>query len=150
VRRVDAGDGVDPARIDLVVSEAVDGPVPTAAAVTAAESLAAAAWARVAANATGSRVGVVVLGGETTAAFLGDRPVDVVGWAAPGTSWGYVRRSADEAGGPVDADDDGHADDAPTAGDRGDLGGLVVATRSGGFGTPDALVELLTGLLARP
>jgi uncharacterized protein YgbK (DUF1537 family) len=147
VRRVAVGAGVDPSRIDLVVSEAVDGPVPTAAAATAAMSLAAAAWARVAANAAGSRVGVVVLGGETTAAFLGDRPVDVVGWAAPGTPWGYVRRAVADAGGPVGADDDGHTDDGHT---DDDLGDLVVATRSGGFGTPDALAELLTGLLARP
>jgi 4-hydroxythreonine-4-phosphate dehydrogenase len=150
VRRVAAGAGVDPSRIDLVVSEGVDGPVPTAAAATAAASLAAAAWARIAASPAGNRVGVVVLGGETTAAFLGDRPVDVVGWAAPGTPWGYVRRSADDAGGPVGTDDAGHTDDGQTAGNCGDLGGLVVATRSGGFGTPDALTELLPDLLARP
>ncbi len=131
VRRVEQAAGLDHGRIDLVVSEEVAGSVTDHAASAASAALAAAGWARVQASigaaVPGGRIGVVVLGGETTAAFLGDRPVDVVGWAAPGTPWGRVRTT-----GPVGS---------------GELVELVVATRSGGFGGPDALVELLTALM---
>jgi uncharacterized protein YgbK (DUF1537 family) len=62
---------------------------------------------------------VVVLGGDTAAAVLGDRTVLVGGMVAPGTAW--CRR---------------------------DDGGPVWVTRSGAFGGPDALVELVSGTLA--
>jgi uncharacterized protein YgbK (DUF1537 family) len=56
---------------------------------------------------------LVLLGGDTAAAVLGDEPLAVGGTVAPGTPW--ARRHD----------------------------GLVVVTRAGGFGTPHALVELL-------
>jgi uncharacterized protein YgbK (DUF1537 family) len=60
---------------------------------------------------------IVVLGGDTAAAFLGDAPRTVGGLAAPGMPW-----SRDAQG-----------------------GGPLVITKAGGFGRPDALVELLRG-----
>lgn len=60
---------------------------------------------------------VVVIGGDTAAAVLGDAPRLVGGWAAPGMPW-----SLDAAG-----------------------GGPLVVTKAGGFGDPDALVQLLNG-----
>lgn len=62
---------------------------------------------------------IVIVGGDTAAAVLGPDVVDVSGTLAPGTPWGHRR-------------DDG----------------CVVVTRAGGFGGPDALVELLWGTLA--
>ncbi len=58
---------------------------------------------------------LVVIGGDTAAALLGDRPRRVGGYAAPGMPW-----SLDEHG-----------------------GGPVVVTKAGGFGGPDALIDLL-------
>ena len=63
---------------------------------------------------------LVVLGGDTAAAVLGDRVVTVHGTVAPGTPWGTTRGS-----------------DAR------------VVARSGGFGAPDALVDLLSATLSR-
>lgn len=59
---------------------------------------------------------VVILGGDTAAAVLGDRPRLVGGYAAPGMPW-----SRDSSG-----------------------NGPLVITKAGGFGGPDALVDLLT------
>jgi uncharacterized protein YgbK (DUF1537 family) len=59
---------------------------------------------------------LVVVGGDTTAALLGDRPRLVGGYAAPGMPW-----SVDEHG-----------------------VGAVVVTKAGGFGGPDALVDLFS------
>lgn len=58
---------------------------------------------------------VVIIGGETAAAVLGDSPRTVIGISAPGM--------------PCSIDGDGP----------------VVITKAGGFGGPDALVELLRG-----
>jgi uncharacterized protein YgbK (DUF1537 family) len=63
-------------------------------------------------------VTLVIIGGDTAAALLGPDPRIVHGYAAPGMPW-----SADPMG----------------------LGPVVV-TKAGGFGGPDALVELLRGL----
>ncbi len=60
---------------------------------------------------------IVVIGGDTAAALLGDAPRSVGGFVAPGMPW-----SRDESG-----------------------GGPIVVTKAGGFGGPDALVELLRG-----
>lgn len=62
---------------------------------------------------------VVAIGGDTAAAVFGPGPVIVGGTLAPGTPWGHR-----------------HAD------------GRLVIGRAGGFGGPDALVELLWGTLA--
>jgi D-threonate/D-erythronate kinase len=62
---------------------------------------------------------VVTIGGDTTAALLGNGPVMVGGSLAPGTPWGR------------------HRPDGP-----------LIVSRSGGFGGPDALVDLLWGTLA--
>ena len=59
---------------------------------------------------------IVLVGGDTAAAFLGDPPRLVGGFAAPGM--------------PFSRDADG--------------GGPLVVTKAGGFGTPDALVRLLS------
>ncbi len=58
---------------------------------------------------------LVVIGGDTAATLLGDAPRLVGGYAAPGMPWSL----------------DQHA------------GGSVVVTKAGGFGGPDALVDLL-------
>lgn len=58
---------------------------------------------------------IIVIGGDTAAALLGVAPRSVGGLVAPGMPW-----SRDEAG-----------------------GGPLVVTKAGGFGGPDALVELL-------
>ena len=60
---------------------------------------------------------VVIVGGETAAALLGGATRLAVGMAAPGMPWS---RSADGTG-------------------------PVVVTKAGGFGGPDALVQLLRG-----
>jgi uncharacterized protein YgbK (DUF1537 family) len=57
---------------------------------------------------------LILIGGDTAAAVLGARTVDVGGTLAPGVPWGRL------AG-----------------------GGPLVVARSGGFGGPDALVDLL-------
>ena len=77
-----------------------------------AHKVAAAARARMAA---GTVDAVVIVGGDTAAAVLGDGPRRVHGYAAAGMPWSL---------------------------DAGD-GGPVVITKAGGFGDPDALVELL-------
>ncbi len=59
---------------------------------------------------------VVILGGDTAAAVLGDEPRQVGGFAAPGMPWSR----------------DAHG------------GGPLVITKAGGFGGPDALVALLS------
>lgn len=61
---------------------------------------------------------IVVIGGDTAAAVLGDGPVQVGGVLAPGTPW--ARQSGT---------------------------GRLMVTRAGGFGGPDALVELVWGTL---
>ncbi len=58
---------------------------------------------------------IIVIGGDTAAALLGDHPRWVGGFVAPGMPW-----SRDEGG-----------------------GGPLVVTKAGGFGGPDALVDLL-------
>jgi 4-hydroxythreonine-4-phosphate dehydrogenase len=62
---------------------------------------------------------LVVLGGDTAAAVLGDDVVLVGGVLAPGTAWGRLAATD-----------------------------VLVVARSGGFGGPDALVELLSATLA--
>lgn len=59
---------------------------------------------------------IVLVGGDTAAAFLGDGPRRVGGTVAPGMPWSR------------DIDD----------------GGPLVITKAGGFGTPDSLVALLS------
>jgi D-threonate/D-erythronate kinase len=86
------------------------------AAARTAESLGTAARTLIA------RMGcatVITIGGDTTAAVIGDAPVLVGGSLAPGTPWGRQR-----------------------------LDGPLLVSRSGGFGDPDALVDLLWGTLA--
>jgi D-threonate/D-erythronate kinase len=86
------------------------------AAARTAESLGTAAHRLIA------RMGcatVITIGGDTTAALLGDAPVVVGGSLAPGTPWGRQRPA-----------------------------GPLIVSRSGGFGGPDALVDLLWGTLA--
>jgi uncharacterized protein YgbK (DUF1537 family) len=61
---------------------------------------------------------LVVIGGDTAAAVLGGGPRMVGGYAAPGMPWSR----------------DGHG------------GGPVVVSKAGGFGGPDALVDLLRGV----
>lgn len=58
---------------------------------------------------------VVIIGGDTAAAVLGDAPRHIGGYAAPGMPWSA------QAGGD----------------------GPIVVTKAGGFGAPDALVRLL-------
>lgn len=60
---------------------------------------------------------IIVIGGDTAAALLGDARRSVGGFVAPGMPW-----SRDEAG-----------------------GGPLVVTKAGGFGGPDALAELPCG-----
>ena len=60
---------------------------------------------------------LVIIGGDTSAALLGDAPRSVGGFVAPGMPW-----SRDHVG-----------------------GGPLVITKAGGFGGPDALVDLLRG-----
>jgi len=57
----------------------------------------------------------IVIGGDTAAALLGDEPRTVVGFAAPGMPW------------------------------TRDGNGAMIITKAGGFGGPDALVELVRG-----
>jgi uncharacterized protein YgbK (DUF1537 family) len=64
---------------------------------------------------------IIVIGGDTAAALLGDAPRLVGGFVAPGMPWS---RDAVDGGG---------------------AGGPVVVTKAGGFGGPDALVDLLRG-----
>jgi uncharacterized protein YgbK (DUF1537 family) len=105
-----------PAPPPIVTTEVPDRDPDLRAARAAAASLAE----RVAATIADVRPRtVVVLGGDTAAAVLGDRTVLVGGMVAPGTAW--CRR---------------------------DDGGPVWVTRSGAFGGPDALVELVSGTLA--
>lgn len=70
--------------IEVIASPVVAGPVDPASAGAAAAHLAARAWATVAAREVAT---LVVLGGDTAAAVLGDRPVTVHGTVAPGTPW---------------------------------------------------------------
>lgn len=64
---------------------------------------------------------LVIVGGDTVAALLGDTPRLIGGFVAPGMPW-----SRDETG-----------------------GGPLVITKAGGFGGPDALVDLLLGETVR-
>ena len=69
------------------------------------------------------RIGtLIVLGGDTAEAVLGDGSLFAGGTLAPGTPWS--RRLADDGDGPL------------------------IVTRAGGFGAADALVQLLSGPLA--
>lgn len=63
---------------------------------------------------------MIILGGDTADAIVGDATIDIRGLVAPGTPWGQ----------------------------RADGRGPVIVTRSGGFGGPDALVELLSDRLS--
>ena len=63
---------------------------------------------------------VILIGGDTAAAVLGDRPVEVGGTVAPGVAW--CRPS-------------------------GESGPLVLA-RPGGFGGPTALIDLLAAKMS--
>lgn len=63
---------------------------------------------------------IVVIGGDTAAAVLGDSAVEVEGLIGPGTPWARQ----------------------PTT-------GRVIVSRAGGFGGPDALVDLVWGTLVR-
>ena len=60
---------------------------------------------------------LVVLGGDTAAAVLGDEPMVVGGTLAPGVPWSQ----------------------------RADGSGPLVITKAGGFGHPTTLVDLLAG-----
>jgi uncharacterized protein YgbK (DUF1537 family) len=60
---------------------------------------------------------LVVVGGDTAAAVLGDAPMVVGGTLAPGVPWSR----------------------------RADGRGPLVVTKAGGFGQPAALVDLLAG-----
>ena len=96
--------------IDIVSAPEAEGPLHAAAAHALADD----------ARARAARVRpttIVILGGDTTAAFLGDAPRVVGGVAAAGMPWSR----------------DAHG------------GGPLVITKAGGFGGPDALVELLRG-----
>jgi len=59
---------------------------------------------------------VIIIGGDTAAAFLGDEPRRIGGMVAAGMPWSRA----------------------------GDDGGPLVVTKAGGFGGPDALVALLS------
>jgi uncharacterized protein YgbK (DUF1537 family) len=107
-------DGDLPAVRRLVLTTAgVVGGDDTRAARAVAAELAQRARAHLAAHPASV---VVLVGGETAAAFLGDRPMAVVGTMAPGV-----------------------ACSSPLA----DPAAPLVVTRPGGFGGPDALVDLL-------
>jgi uncharacterized protein YgbK (DUF1537 family) len=118
-------DDVDDGAVDrLALGDAVvlctpepDGPVTPGAAH--ARALRTAAQVAVV-TATVELGTLVVLGGDTAAAVLGARTVEVGGTLAPGVPWG-----------------------------RAVGGGPLVVTRSGGFGPEDALVDLLSATLAR-
>ena len=104
------------ARPDIVVmsAPAADGELQPEFASTLAER--ATLWIAEAQPGT-----IIVIGGDTTAALLGDASRSVGGFVAPGMPW-----SRDEAG-----------------------GGPMVVTKAGGFGGPDALVELCAARLSR-
>ena len=88
----------------LSVPEGVDGLRPEVAQAVAAEAVASAARAST----------IVVIGGDTAAALLGEAPRRVGGFAAPGMPW-----SLEVSG-----------------------GGPLVITKAGAFGGPDALLAL--------
>jgi 4-hydroxythreonine-4-phosphate dehydrogenase len=95
--------------IDLIES-----PAPHRLPVAAAEAASAASL--LASEARRSEAGcMVIIGGDTAAAVLGDAPMLVLGTVAPGMPWGTDAR------------------------------GRVVITRSGGFGSDGSLLELLAG-----
>ena len=96
--------------IDIVSAPDAEGPLHAAVAHALADDARARA-ARV------HPMTIVILGGDTAAAFLGDAPRVVGGVAATGMPW-----SRDARG-----------------------GGPLVITKAGGFGGPDALVKLLRG-----
>ncbi len=60
---------------------------------------------------------LLVIGGDTAAAVLGDQALLVGGTLAPGVPWGWLNQERE----------------------------LLVLTRAGGFGGPEALVDLLAG-----
>lgn len=108
-------DALDAARIAILASdEPARTPVPAADAAAAATALAASAAGEIGddANAT-----VIVLGGDTAAAVMGDAAWTVGGTVAPGTPW--MRRPGSSA---------------------------LLITRAGGFGDDDALVRLIRSL----
>lgn len=95
--------------VRVVAAPAADGPLhPDVARLVALD-------ARATVESMGPDV-VVIVGGETAAAVLGDAPRLVGGFAAPGMPWSR----------------DAHG------------GGPLVITKAGGFGGPDALVALLS------
>lgn len=111
--------------------------VSAASAEAAAATLARAAWTACdAARACGRPVRtLVVVGGDTAAAVLGEGGVDVRGTVAAGMPWGGLDAqrltSTGVRGAPAVVTDAGAADD------------LVLVTKAGGFGGPETLVRLL-------
>jgi uncharacterized protein YgbK (DUF1537 family) len=94
--------------VAVLATTAAEGDLNPAAVV----ALAARAWVKIEHDQTRT---IVIIGGETAAALLGDSPRVITGFAAVGM---------------------------PCV--QGDGGSLIV-TKAGGFGGPDALVELLRG-----
>jgi uncharacterized protein YgbK (DUF1537 family) len=112
---VRSSDPLDQVAVALSSRVSVGAAVDDAAAVAAATELAA----RVdAALATRSQRALLVVGGDTAAALLGDAVVEVHGTLAAGTPWGI-----------------------------GTVTRRLVATRSGGFGDDAALVDMVAALL---
>ncbi|MFT3851686.1 MAG: four-carbon acid sugar kinase family protein [Ilumatobacteraceae bacterium] len=103
--------GVD---VEVLVTAVVDGPVADADAERVAAELAATARRRLAG---GNVATLVLVGGDTAAAVLGDGVLVAGGTVAPGIPWSR----------------------------RADGSGPLVVTKAGGFGDPRALVDLVTG-----
>ena len=97
----------------VVATAPVDGPVDAAAAERAAAALAE----EVRALTAGGVATLVLVGGDTAAAVLGDAVHMAGGTVAPGIPWAR----------------------------RADGTGPLVVTKAGGFGSRDTLVDLLTG-----
>lgn len=102
----------------LTTPETASLPVPRDDAVAASRALAAVAEDVVAVARPAT---VIVIGGDTAAAVLGDGPILVRGTVAPGTPVG-VRVGTSQ---------------------------LAIVTRSGSFGGAHALVDLVTGMMGR-
>ena len=100
--------------VEVLATEAMSGPVDAPSAERAAARLAADARRRLAA---GDVRTLVIVGGDTAAAVLGDHPMVAGGTVAPGVPWSR----------------------------RADGAGPLVVTKAGGFGGPQTLVELLAG-----
>lgn len=103
--------------VEVLATRAMSGPVDAPSAERAAARLAADARRRLAA---GDVRTLVIVGGDTAAAVLGDHPMLAGGTVAPGVPWSR----------------------------RADGAGPLVVTKAGGFGGPQTLVELLAGRTA--